>query len=88
MSDAEFYDYFKSLIPKGIYYEAQKNRWRVRLYKGGNVVYLRYFKTYECAFDAYDGAKQTQRKSKLVQIEKLKLKTNSTRNLIISLSQL
>ena len=88
MTDAEFYTEFKTLIPKGIYYEAQKKRWRVRLYKEGNVVFLKYYKKYDLAFAAYDGAKTIQRVCGPIKTEKLQLKTTTTSGLIEALALL
>lgn len=45
---------------KGIYYEANRNRWRVRLYQGNLICHLSYHDTKEDAEMAYATAKQTQ----------------------------
>lgn len=45
---------------KGIYYEADRNRWRVRLYQGNLICHLSYHDTKEDAEMAYATAKQTQ----------------------------
>lgn len=32
-------------VPKGVFYDPDRNRWRYRVYERGQVVYLRYAKT-------------------------------------------
>jgi len=88
ISDAEFYKLFKSIIPKGIYYETSKKRWRVRLYKSGRVVSLAYFKHYTEARQAHIAAKEHQRLSARGKTENLTLKTNTTSDLINTLGLL
>ena len=39
--------------PVGIYFDRQRNRWRVRLYKQRDVVHLSYHPTYKLAVDAW-----------------------------------
>ena len=83
--DKELYARYKSAIPKGIYYEAAKNRWRVRLYKSGTVVYLGYFKRLAHAYAAYEQAKEIQRNATSKKLEQLDLKTENTEDLITTL---
>lgn len=47
-------------IFKGIYYESNRNRWRVRLYQGNLICHLSYHDSEEEARAAYETAKQTQ----------------------------
>lgn len=88
MTDAEFYKEFKSSIPKGVYYEVKKDRWRVRLYKEGAVIYLGYFKSYEEAIDAWIIAKDIQEKATPQKTDSIELNTDSTNGLITSLTSL
>lgn len=83
--DLQFYNQFKKFIPKGIYYEPAKDRWRVRLYKSGTVVFLNYYKNFNDAYAAYRKAKTLQAESTPTHIENMNLKTNSTPDLINSL---
>lgn len=45
---------------RGVYYEASRKRWRVRLYKAGQVVYIGYFPTESEAHEALVQAKHVQ----------------------------
>jgi hypothetical protein len=47
----------KSSLPRGIWHDVEKNRYRVRLYRNGKA-YLRYRKTLSEALDAYDELKK------------------------------
>lgn len=86
LPDKVFYRRYKSDIPKGIYYESAKKRWRVRLYKSGSVIFLGYFKNFAASFGAYHEAKEIQRNATSKKLEELDLKTESTENLITTLS--
>ena len=88
MPDEDFYRQFKGLIPKGIYYESSKRRWRVRLYKAGTVVHLAYHKSYELARSSYDEAKAIQKESTQQKLEQMDLSTHSVHSLINTLGKL
>lgn len=45
-------------LPRGIYYEHARQRYRVRLYKRGQPVYLSYHPTLEQAIDALSAARE------------------------------
>jgi hypothetical protein len=49
------------ILPKGIFFEAARQRWRVRVYKQGLVIYLSYHKTLEDALTGWYIAKTRQR---------------------------
>lgn len=51
------------LLPKGIYFEDDRQRWRVRLYKEGAVVHLSYHRSLEDAMEGWLVAKTRQRHS-------------------------
>ncbi len=42
--------------PVGIYFDRQRNRWRVRLYKQREVVHLSYHPTYQMAYTRWEAA--------------------------------
>jgi len=86
LPDKKFYRKYKSDIPKGIYYEAAKKRWRVRLYKSGTVIFLGYFKSFHSSIAAYEEAKEIQRNAASKKLEELDLKTANTEDLITTLS--
>ena len=86
LPDKLFYRRYKSEIPKGIYYEAAKKRWRVRLYKSGSVIFLGYFKSFHSSIAAYQEAKEVQRNATSKKLEELDLKTTNTEELITTLS--
>lgn len=44
-------------LPKGIYYERSRSRYRVRVYKFGNVVHCSYHRDIDLAVDALHDAK-------------------------------
>lgn len=88
LPDKTFYKLYKSEIPKGIYYEAAKKRWRVRLYKTGSVVFLGYFKHFAAAINAYTEAKEIQRISTSEKLEEMNLATETTEALITTLSKI
>ena len=88
LPDAEFYRRFKADIPKGIYYEQSKKRWRVRLYKAGRVVYLGYFKEYPQAVEALRDAKKSQRLAPRTKTDELNLNTDDSKNLLTALNKL
>lgn len=41
-------------IPVGIYFDRQRNRWRVRLYKQREVVHLSYHPNYQLAYARWE----------------------------------
>jgi len=47
-------------LPRGVYYEARRKRYRVRLYKGNRVVHRSYHKTAEDAVQTWTKARGTQ----------------------------
>ncbi len=47
-------------LPKGIYFEPLRNRYRVRLYKAGRIIHRSYHKDLEAAEEAYGSAKNIQ----------------------------
>lgn len=44
-------------LPRGVWYDAPRKRFRVRLYRGTAVVYLNYHKTAEGALEDYERAR-------------------------------
>jgi len=46
-------------IPKGIWYEKARNRWRVKLCYDGELIHRSYHKEYEAAVEAWQGAKKS-----------------------------
>jgi len=82
------YHHYKREIPKGIYYETAKKRWRVRLYKAGTVVFLGYYKNFTAAVSEWKTAKNIQRNATSKKLEELELKTSNTDELITTLSKL
>ena len=50
----------KIQAPKGIYFEAARQRWRVRLYKQGEVIHLSYHRSIEDAMEGWLSAKVRQ----------------------------
>lgn len=47
--------------PRGIWYEPDRKRWRVRIYVRSRVVYLRYYDTLEEALKGYEEARKRQK---------------------------
>ena len=88
LDDERFYAKNKTKLPKGIYYERSKHRWRVRLYKAGTVVHLSYYKSFPEALENYQKAKDIQRESKQKKLEQMTLSTYDTPSLINTLSKL
>lgn len=84
--DKALYAKYKSIIPKGIYYESAKKRWRVRLYKTGSVVFLGYYKDFTASLSAWETAKGIQQLATSKKLEQLDLKTENTEDLITTLS--
>ena len=88
VSDKNFYTIFKHLLPPGVYYEAAKNRWRVRLYKEGTVVFRAYFKSFDAAYEALIKAKDIQANATNTKIEYMTIDTTHTAGLISSMGVL
>lgn len=40
-------------LPKGLFFDPKRNRYRVRLYRGAEIVHLSYHKTLDEALDLY-----------------------------------
>ncbi len=56
-------------IPKGIWYEKARDRWRVKLVHDGVLLHRNYYKTYELAYDAWlDTKKKMVRPKPLIPI--------------------
>lgn len=46
---------------RGIWYEKSRDRWRVKLYRSGELIERSYHKTYELAFEAWKNAKASDK---------------------------
>jgi hypothetical protein len=49
-----------SRLPRGIFFETERQRWRVRLYKTGEVIHLSYHRSIEDAMEGWIVAKTRQ----------------------------
>lgn len=70
----------------GLWYEAARKRWRVRLYKKRHLYHLSYHSDYHEALSALYDARRNRPKAPLVQ-EPFANKPPTTRNLITGLRQ-
>ena len=46
-------------LPKGIYHEVKRSRYRVRLYQGKQIIHCSYHKTLDDALNTYQAIKPT-----------------------------
>jgi hypothetical protein len=51
-------------LPKGVFFEEERQRWRVRLYKEADVMHLSYHRTLEDALETWLVAKARQKHSR------------------------
>jgi len=82
LTNEEIYNNYRRMIPKGIYFEKAKKRWRVRLYKNGVVIFRAYFKDFNQAYEAYNIGNTEQRLSVIKPKNSLNISTRDTTSLL------
>lgn len=72
---------------KGLWFEAARNRWRVRLYRNRTLFHLSYHASYEDALNALRNARRKRPTAPSISDTPFAEKPPTTRNLIAGLRQ-
>lgn len=76
----------KITLPRGLWYEAPRKRWRVRLYKKRHLCHLSYHASYEEAIEALSAARRNRPKAELP-ANPFAQQAPTTKNLLAGLRQ-